>query len=281
MLDKIRDSVRRSFAERAMQILAIGGGFAPGDVPMVETYDNPTEEMIENLRAGRPVKLFARNVRRVVRRAAAPAGRQARLEEGYMYGARRFPVAANNTIGSGALAAGTYPFFGKAVNDPGDGLGFPTGFILSTSETNMQLGGQMPLGSNFVFSQMGVSFNADAAVADVNQLLEACTLTFTKGTQMILEQGPVKFWPGGVGQGGFATTTATTTTIQGASNGQPDIRAVRNLRVTRTLRQNEQFAFNFVINRATKSQNGAAFALSDFVVATVWLWGAKKDVIPS
>jgi len=278
MFENVKAKVINAFVERAARVSQFDIGSED-----ISIYENPTEEMLHDLKSGRPVKLHARGIagRMVQRSNQAGARGFSRLEENYLYASRRFPVVANNTIGSGALIAGRYPFFGKAVGDPGDGMGFPSGFTVTTQETNMEVPGQVPLGSNFVFNQLGVSFNANASVADVNQLLEAATLEFSKGNQFIINHGPVKFWPGGFGNGGFAATTATTTTIQHGSNGAVDLRAVRNLRIARTLREKETFTYSLNIARATDSRDGTAFALSNFVVCTIWLWGAVKAAVPS
>ena len=242
----------------------------------VTVFANPTEELIDAHQSGRKVKLFAKGS--LVRKPLA------RLEENYLYFTRRFPSASNNTIGSGALVAGTYPYFGRAVGDDGSGVGFPTGFTLSLQETNMEVAGQVAQGSSFVLNQIGVSVNADATVGDVNQVLDAMTLQFAKtGGTFTINHGPIKFWPGAFGNGGFAaaatTVAATTINVQHGSNGAVDIRAVRNLRIARTLRPNETFIYNLIVNRATKATDGTAFALTNFLGVTLWLWGGQKNAI--
>ena len=273
MLSHITESAVAAFVNRAARLKH----FLPGGLAI---YENPTEEILHGVLEKRPVKLFAKGSAM----AARKAGGLARLEEQYLYSTRRFPTASNNTIGSGALTAGTYPFFGKAIGDDAVGIGFPTGSTVTLQETNMEQAGQIPQGASFVLNQLGVSFNADAVIADVNQFLEAGTLQFAKtGGTFTLNLGPLKLWPGGTGNGGSAaaatTVAATTLNIQAASNGAIDIRAVRNLRIARTLREKETFAFNILINRSTKAKDGAAFALSDFLVCTIWGWGGGKTAI--
>lgn len=249
-------------------------------------YDNPTEEIRQAAQEGRGIKLYRKGamVRRVAAVRSSAPKQIARLEENYLFASRRFPSSANNTIGSGALAVAQYPFFNKAAGDDGSGAGFPTGFVLDLTLTNLQVANQIPQGTSFVFNQIGVSFNSDAGAADVNQMLEACALQFSKaGGQFTLDHGPLKMWPGGMGSDGFAATAVggSPLTIQSAHNGSADIRAVRNLRIARVLKEKETFNYTIIIPRTTKAQNGAAFALSDFVVVTIWLWGGQKNVIPT
>jgi hypothetical protein len=267
-LSVIKDAVVSRFLERAA---LIGGG----EEPLI--LENPTEEILEGQRNGKPVKMFARGlVRRAVQSRAI-----ARLEENYLYSSRRFPSAVNNTIGAGALAVNTYPFFSIAQGGNGDAAGFPTGFTLSLNETNMELPGQIPSGQSFVFHQLGVSFNADASIADANALMEAATLQFSKsGGQFAMNHGPLKLWPGGTGNGGgSAATTVAATTLQTAANGSPDIRAVRNLKIARVIKAQEVFQYAMVIPRTTKATDGTAWALGNFVVVTLWLWGGWKSAI--
>jgi hypothetical protein len=272
-VSKIEDAVLNRFVERSAKA-------HPGMASLLGTcafLETPTEEILEGLEKGKPVSMHARMARG---RKIRPGG-IARLEENYLYSTRRFPTAANNTIGSGALAAGTYPLFTAARGGLGDVLGFPTGFQLSTAETNMELPGQIPQGQSFVFNQMGISFNADATIGDTNQLLEAATLQYQRaGGQFTLDQGKISFWPGAFGQGGhYGSMTAAAGNNYG-SNGRTDLRAVRNLRIARVLKGTDVFQYNFVIHRATKSTDGSAWALSNFVNATLWLWGGWKVNVP-
>jgi hypothetical protein len=270
-VSSLADAAILAFAERA------GRALGREDVLVME---ESTEEIHHNLRAGKA--LFAKGLRGRLTQKGAGGPNVSRLEENYLYSTRRFPTATNNTIGSGALTVNAFPFFTKANGDEGSSLGFPTGFTLSQQETNMEIAGQIPQGTSFVFNQIGISFNSDITVGDCNQLLDAATLQFAKaGGQFTLNHGPVKMWPGGMGNGGFAATTATTTTIQHGSNGQPDIRAVRNLRIARVLKEKETFSYNLVIARTTKATDGTAWALSNFALVTIWLWGGQKNLIPA
>lgn len=240
---------------------------------------NPTEELVEATQSHRPVSLFQR---KALYSRAPQARAVARLEENYLYSSRRFPALGNNTIGGGALGVASYVFFNRGIGDDGQAAGWPTGFAMSLNETNLEMAGQIPMGTSFVFNQIGVTFNADASTADVNTMVEACTLVFKKsGGQFTINHGPLKMWPGGMGTEGYASTTNVTSTVQSAHNGAADIRAVRNLRISRVLREKETFSYEFAIPRTTKATDGSAWALSAFVVATIWLWGGQKNVIPT
>lgn len=233
----------------------------------VALLDNSTEELRYAQESGKRVNLFAKGLN-LPRRSPG-----ARIEENYLYSSNRFPAAANNTIGAGAVPAGTYTFFGTGIGGDGATVGFPTGTKLTDVETNLEgIGGQVAKGTNFVFNQLGVSFNESAVAADVAQLLEVGALRFVKGNgQFTLFHGKASFWPGGTGVRSGSTTIA--------ANGSPDIRAVRTLKIPRVVRENETFGYQFVVPSANLRKNGTATALSDFLVMTVWLWGGHQVAI--
>ncbi len=260
-LSKVKDAVIDAFLDRAQT----------GDVP-VEIYDNPTEELFDDLgRKGR-AKLFMRGRGGGMQAVKSPK----RLEENYLYASRRFPSAVDNVIGAGPLAAVSNRFFQNAIGQPGTADGFPTGFVLSSLETNMDVGGQIAQGKNFFLRSIGISFTTESAAADIAQVLDAAALLFSKqGDQYLLRHGPTRLWPGGTGVDGFSGTLAGS-----AHNGVADPRAVRSLRVPRIIREKESFAYIFDIPRTTRQVDGTAFGLTQFVVATVALWGSQLDLIP-
>ncbi len=276
-------------------ILAAFMGRLPASIrDKVAILDQPTTELREELahakslgRGWSELPQFARRLRaRPMSASAAASSGKARVEENYFYSTRRFPNLTNNTIGGGGLTANNYPYFTKGLNDDGSSLGFPTGFVLGPPETNMEVGGTIPQGTSFVFNQIGVTFDSDIAIADLAVMMDAATLAFSKaGGQFTLSHGPVKMWPGGMGIDGVAATAttvaATTTTLQGVHNGTSDVRAVRNLKIPRILREKETFAYSLVITRATKAKDGSTIALSNFVLPTIWLFGGQRNVIPA
>ena len=262
---QVRQSVIDRFYDRA----------GAAGINNLTLLDNPTEEILDQVTRGKAPKLYAKG------KPAARFKRDRRLEENYLYASRRFPSAVDNVIGAGAIPAAQYRFFQSAVGGPGTNDGFPTGFILSTLETNMDTPGQIAQGKNFAMRSLGVSFNSAAAGNDIEQVVDAASLIFSKqGDQFNLRHGPVRLWPGGSGISGHAATTVAATTIASANNGVADPRALRTLRVPRMIRQKDSFAYIFDIPRATKANNGTAIALSDFVIATVFLWGGQLDRIP-
>lgn len=228
----------------------------------------------------RSVAMFAKSMRRPQGNPSSSGN--ARLEENYFYSTRRFPISTANAIGTGALAPNTYPFFGKGVNDDGSGLGFPSGFVLGLPETNLEVGGGIPQGSSFVFNQLGITFESDIATADLAVMLDNVTLGFSRaGGQFSINHGPLKFWPSGMGIAGFAATTVAATTVAAPHNGNADIRAVRTLRIPRILREKESFQYAMTVTRSTKSKDGSAIALTNFVIPTIWLFGGQRNVIPA
>jgi hypothetical protein len=254
----------------------------------VALLQNPTDELRGELvdakargKGWSDVAMFAQNVR--TRRGNRGESGKARVEENFFYSSRRFPGLANNTIGAGALVPGAFSFFTKGVDDQGDSMGFPTGFVLGPPETNLEVGGSIPQGTSFVFNQLGISFNSDIDVTDLSDMLDAVALGFSKaGGQFSLAQGPLKMWPAGMGISGMAAVSATGETdinVQAVHNGAADIRAVKTLRIPRILRENETFKYSFLVARGTKAKNGATIGLSDFVVPTIWLFGGQRNVI--
>ncbi len=253
----------------------------------VAILQNPTDELREELADAKArgkvgdVALFANSVRV---RSRGSSGK-ARVEENYFYSSRRFPSLANNTIGGGALVAQTYPYFTKGSGDNGDSLGFPTGFVLGPPETNLEQGGTIPQGTDFVFQQLGVSFNSDIAVSDLADMLDACALGFTKGGgQFSLSQGPLKMWPAGMGISGFAAASGNgddVINVSAVTNGAANIKALRTLSIPRVLRSQEAFKYSIQIERATKATDGSTIGLSNFVIPTIWLFGAQRNVIPT
>jgi hypothetical protein len=273
MFAHIRESVVSRFLDRA----ARGLGIAAAEV---NVWENSTEELLDASERGNQVKLYAtrpgvRPAARpfmVKRPGAKPPGkRQARMEETYLYSTRRWPGGINdNTLGTGNLTVNTYPFFTSPMGSRGDQLGFPTALQLSLNETNMELPGQVPAGQRFVFSQLGITFSAGAAKADIDQLLEAANLQFSMaGGTFNLMQGPIKFWPSGMGN----------SSGDSSANGFPDIRAVRNLRIARNIGPGDVFQYSFQIPRSTKSTDGSNWALSAFVNSTIWLYGGWKTAV--
>ena len=189
----------------------------------VNVFAKSTEEIQHEVQLGRePSRMqFAAG------RLAAGNGAKKRLEENYLFDTRLYPV--------GALAVSDYVYFANAIGQPGANNGFLGGLIMSELETNMDVASQIAQGKNFVMTQVGVSFNANILTADAATLMESGALRFTKqGSQFTLKHGPIRFWPGGMGLAGYASSGIAATTINGAHNGDADIRAVRRLSVPHT-----------------------------------------------
>ena len=235
----------------------------------VNVFSKSTEEIQHDVSLGRaPSRMqFAAG------RLASGNGAKKRLEENYLFDTRLYPV--------GALAVSDYVYFANAIGQPGANNGFLGGLIMSELETNMDVASQIAQGKNFVMTQVGVSFNANILTADAATLMESGALRFTKqGSQFTLKHGPIRFWPGGMGLAGYASSGIATTTINGAHNGDADIRAVRRLSVPRVLKQKETFSYVYTVPRANSTVTDAAATLLGASLMTVWLWGAQQDTIP-
>jgi hypothetical protein len=267
MLGHINTIIRDKLANAARRGLAV--------------LEAPTGEIREQLEhhkkhGGRPPEFqaMARKKKKLVRR-----------EENYLYSTRRFPSnTANNTIGAGPIVAGDYDYFGNGIGDVGTAMGYFSLSTLGYHHTNMDKGGKIPTGRGFALYELAVSFNSNAAAADIAQMMDASELRYEKqGGQLTVHHGPVRFWPGGIGvaAGGSASTTVAATTIDrfGASNGVPHLAAVRRFKKPRLLNAND--SFRYVMNcLANQAKTNAAIALSDFVEMTVWLFGFHYDRVP-
>lgn len=249
--------------------------------PRAIVLENSTDELEAGISRGKKPKLFGYG--------AGPFGGQeqaggvlGRLEDNYLYSTRRFPNnVANNTIGSGAVVSGDYPFFTNGVGDQGTTCGYFSIGNLTYQQTNMAPAGKIPQGRGFKMFDLAVSFNGAASASDIAQLLDSCNLRFQKQAgQLVVQHGPVILWPGGVGLAGFAATTATTTTIAGATSGLPGLNNARRSRNPRILSANDDFSY--IVNAAANLPNSnAVVALSAFVEMRVWLWGFVLDKIPN
>jgi hypothetical protein len=237
-----------------------------------DLLEQPTEELVDDLIRGRKPKLYR----------MADAGAVGRVEENYIYYTRRFPLnTANNTIGAGAVAAQDYLFFINGLGDQGSAAGYFSIPNLTLQQTNMASGGKIPNGRGFRLFDLGVSFNAQAAAGDIAQCLDTMNLRYEKqNSSLVLQHGPLKFWPGGTGVYGFGSTTVAATTIQGASNGMPALTNVRRFQQPRVLSANDQFTYIVNASSATPNNN-VAVALSGFVEITIWLFGQVLDRIAS
>jgi hypothetical protein len=262
----------------ASKLLGLRGGgavsaflsrFAPGQ--KVSLLQNPTEELLHDVGRGRKPKLYGMAENDAV---------LGRVEENYLYSTRRFPLnTTNNTIGAGAVAAQDYLYFTMGLGDQGGAAGYFSIANLTLQQTNMASGGKIPNGRGFRLFDLGVSFNAQAVGGDIAQMLDVGNMRFEKqNSTLVVQHGPLKLWPGGTGLYGYATTTATTTTIQGASNGMPALTNVRRFKSPRTLSANDQF--QYVINCAAATPNSnTTVALTSFVEVTIWLFGQVLDKI--
>jgi hypothetical protein len=262
MFSQIRESVIQRFLERSHHA---GLGLS--------LLENPTEEIVDGYKRGKPVRLFQAAGTAPMARKKPPR----RIEENYLYSTRAFQGGE----GSGtALASGDYRFFQNAIGQNAAGDGFPAAIAnLDDLETNMDVGGQIAQGKNFAFRQVGLSFNASISVAHLATMLDAGSLRFSKqGDQYVLRHGPARLWPGGTGVSGFTTATNTT----GAHNGLADPRAVRSLRVPRVIKQKESFSYVYHVPRSVFAADGSTqFLIKEpGLLMTVWLWGGQVDVIP-
>lgn len=267
-LNDIKQSVIAGFLERTRSV----GGMASDFASRIKFHANPTEEILDAAKNRKALRLYNRGM-------VSGGGARARLEENYLFDTRRFPTFVAGETFSAAIATGEYMFFQNAVGQPAINNGFGTIITTMTElETNMDVAGQIAQGKNFVFNQIGISFNADIATADAATLMEMGALRYEKqGGQTTLRHGPVRQWPGGTG-----AVTATAAAIQ-SNNGVADIRATRKLAIPRVIREKESFAYKYIVPRASRNNAGATAnngVVTGACLMTIWLWGGQQDAIP-
>lgn len=266
---------------RAMRLPGLMARIAAAMGPRTLILENSTEELDDAVSKGKKPKLFGFGDGPFAGQAGQ-GGVLGRLEENYLYSTRRFPNnTANNTIGSGAVTAGDYPFFTNGVGDQGSTAGYFSLSNLTYQQTNMAPSGKIPTGRGFKLYDLAVSFNAGAIGSDIAQLLDTCNLRFQKQAgQLVVQHGPIILWPGGVGLSGYAATTATTTTLQAATSGAPNLTNARRSRNPRILSANDDFSY--IVNAAAATPNSnTTVALSAFLEMRIWLWGFVLDKIPN
>lgn len=275
-MTSIVEKVNRLKAAAIMAFMSRMGDAARG--MGVHLIEDPTEAITADLLGGKRAKLRTLSL--------SGGGARARLEENYLFDTRRFPSYLTGETFPAALSSGQYLFFMNAIGSPAANNGFSplTTPTMSGVETNMDTPGQVPQGKNYVMTQVGISFNTDIATADAATLLEAGSLVFQKqGGQFTLQHGRPSFWGGGMG---LSTSLATGSP---ATNGNPDIRAVRKLAVPRVLGQRDNFSYVFNVPRVYRNTAGTtttegesnAMTLSAPAIMTVWLWGGQEDSIPT
>jgi hypothetical protein len=249
-------------------------------------FHHETNEEISHQteKTGRAPKLHSYNPFTSNNSPASAGGVEGRIEENYLYSTRRFPLnTTNNTIGSGAVAAGDYNFFTAGVGDPGSGMGYFSISNLTYMQTNMAPSGKIPQNRGFKLFDLGVSFNAQASAADIAQLLDTCSLSFRKQAgQLQIFHGPIILWPGGVGPSGYAATAVggSPLTIAAATNGVPQLVNQRRMRNPRILSANDDFQYVVSALATTPNVNGTV-GLSAFVEMRIALFGFVLDRIPN
>lgn len=233
-------------------------------------YENPSEELAEMAarRSGTMHKWGAggHHKQRVPRRD----------EENYLFSTRRFPQSTVANPGPLGIAAGDYLFFNVGIGQDGSTAGFPNGFNYSELETNLQTASQIPQGQAFRMKQLGISFNSEAQVNDVQQLCDAGSILLTKQAgQWTMRHGPAQFWPGGMG-------VVTSSQVQGAQsthNGIADWKAARYLKIPRDIHNLENFNYTYRVPRPTRATDGTLWSVNPTEMR-IWLWGLQVDRIP-
>lgn len=235
---------------------------------------NPTEEIDDAIANRRKVKLFQRGPRMLS--MAQATGARARLEENYLFDTRRFVNAV--------VLTGEHIFFQNAQGGNAANNGFPAAGVptMTDVETNMDTPGQIAQGKNYVFNQIGITFNVDISFADLVTMMEAGALRYEKqGGQYTLRHGVIKMWPGGVGIAGFQRDGAAMANLSANTNGVQDLRAARRLAIPRIIKEKETFAYKYIVPRGVRNTDGVtAVTPAADVIMGIYLWGGQQDAIP-
>lgn len=247
-------------------------GRVDSEIP-VEVWENPTEEIEDALKRDRALTIHTHGAN-----GSGKTSGPKRAEENYLYSSRRFPMAITNVIPAPShIPQGDYLFFSVPLGNDGSNMGFPSGFTLGLSETNIETASQVPQGKAFRMKQVGVSFNMEGHTNDLQQLCDAGSIVFTKqGGQWNLRHGPAAFWPGGMGISGYSQQQG----VDNAHSGLADWKSARYLKIPRDIHNLENFNYVYHVDHAQRPTDGSDWTLSAFTEMRVWLWGLQMDKIP-
>lgn len=169
----------------------------------------------------------------------------------------------------GAFAVGDYPLFLTPIGNIGQG--FP--IALTELQTNIRVSGQLPGGVAWRISHVGVDL-LDGNNADDNiNFLRHTFIDFIRGSSR-QTMGLARFFPGGAGSSGYASTTLPVTDLRTVQNGVPSFAAMRELDVPIELPPNEQFSFEM---RVRNHVAGAIAVNTVAMVAGLRLVGERTE----
>uniref|UniRef100_A0A6M3L266 Uncharacterized protein n=1 Tax=viral metagenome TaxID=1070528 RepID=A0A6M3L266_9ZZZZ len=190
-----------------------------------------------------------------------PAQRQLSLVSADLYSYHRWPQAAG-------LPFNDFPVFLTPVGVAGQGYAIP----LSELQTNIRVSGMLPGGVSWIIDALGVDLVPGNNPVDNVTFLRNTWVDFIRG-QSRQTLGPARFFPGGSGIAGVASTTLPMTDLRELSNGAPSYAAMRRLTVPIELPPQEQFSFEFRI----RGHNAAALPLVADFVAGIRLVGRRTE----
>jgi len=245
--------------------------------------ENPTEEILDAIARNRDLKIYgaaggAGVIARDALKSMARKSGDIRYEENFFFSTRRYPKAATNALPLPShIPAGSYLFFATPVGVSGETQGFPTGFEMTTNETNSDTANSTPQGKGYKIWQEGVAFNMEALSEDIEQILDSGALAYqVQGAQFTLRKGPLRGWPGGEGVSGFTSTQGQ----ESAHNGIADPRAMRTLKFARVIKPLQNFNYVHEVGRGIRASDGSDWELSAFTLCSVMLWGHQLDAVP-
>lgn len=133
--------------------------------------------------------------------------------------------------------------------------------------TNLQQAGQVPNGQKFTVFGMGFA-TLNTGLVDLLALMSGYAAVLTIGSKEYLE-APMEFWPAGAGVSGYATTTATTTTIAAVNNGTPNPGAIQALSPENAIEIPGGLQFNVTLVGAATFTAAAAVTIRCYLIG-VW-----------
>lgn len=126
--------------------------------------------------------------------------------------ARYSPLYDTKSVAGSASTGASLTFFQNLMSTSGRAI------------TNMKKAGELPAPERFEVYALRLAL-LECGGGDIQDLYQGFGVEMKVSGKTVLE-GPIEYFAGGAGIYGFATTTATTTTISQLSNGVPDPRAV-------------------------------------------------------
>jgi len=188
-----------------------------------------------------------------------------RANSGYLYSTYFFP---------NALAVGDYDLYVTPVGQ--NGQGFPPGYSLTYTETNLINAQRIPDQTAYRFNEIGVYIDSRAPLSDINTLINTSNFRINK-TEYNYHYGPLHLFPGGAGVAGATADAATPT--QAWSNGWPTPTARVKLGTPIELDPGETFKFTINVTQPGTLLGSETIGETLGTRVEIILWGKSASEI--